>query len=556
MELDLYELLSKNPLLNLFLILGFGLLIGRLRLAGVQLGSVTGVLLVGLVMGHWALSIPTASHDIGFILFIYCVGVEAGPRMFSIFRAGGASYPVLCLITAVMGTLTAWATASFFDFELGIAAGMLAGGLTSTPTLVAAQDALAQGLALPQGMSEADVLGNMSAAYAITYVFGLGGLVVVTSLIPRLFGIDLNEEARHLSESREFEPVAVARNRPPAETPSIRSYCVDKPEAIGFLYQDHDHSIPGAFQKIKRGEEVFTPDAETRIEEGDIVAGVGLQHVHDLVCEQLGSEVLDTDVLDRSVESRKVVVSRREVVGRSLQEMDWGTRSQVWLTQFERAGLSLPRRPEIRLQLGDELLLTGARSRLDEIAEEIGHAEHELEETDLVTFAFGIALGLFVGTFSVTLGGTSVGVGMAGGVLLAGLGFGLLHSRRPYLGRLPGGARFILMELGLLLFMAQIAVNAGTDVVETFAKLGPTLALCGVVVTVVPVFTCFVVGRVVFKLNAALLLGAVSGSMTSTAALKQVSSQAGSSVPMLGYVGTYAFANVLLAFAGSLIMRL
>ena len=84
MELDLYELLSKNPLLNLFLILGFGLLIGRLRLAGVQLGSVTGVLLVGLLMGHWALSIPTASHDIGFILFIYCVGVEAGPRMFSI----------------------------------------------------------------------------------------------------------------------------------------------------------------------------------------------------------------------------------------------------------------------------------------------------------------------------------------------------------------------------------------------------------------------------------------------------------------------------------------
>ena len=157
---------------------------------------------------------------------------------------------------------------------------------------------------------------------------------------------------------------------------------------------------------------------------------------------------------------------------------------------------------------------------------------------------------------SIKIAGASIGLGSAGGVLVAGLLFGLINSYRPGLGRLPGAARHILMQLGLLLFMAGVAVSAGESILETLAEVGLNLALCGMAVTLVPVVGCFLVGRYVFKMNAALLLGAVTGAMTSTAALQQVSGVARSTVPMLGYVGTYAFANVLLAFAGGIIMRL
>ena len=170
--------------------------------------------------------------------------------------------------------------------------------------------------------------------------------------------------------------------------------------------------------------------------------------------------------------------------------------------------------------------------------------------------AFGIGLGVFVGMVSIKIADASISLGSAGGVLLAGLLFGLVNSYRPAFGRLPGAARHILMQLGLLLFMADVAVSAGEAILETLDEAGLHLALCGVATTLVPVAVCFVLGRYVFKMNGALLLGAITGAMTSTAALQQVTGVARSNLPMLGYVGTYAFANVLLALGGGIIMRL
>jgi len=560
MELDVYQVLESNPVLVLFLILGLGLLAGKLRVFGVEIGAVTGVLAAGLVFGHVGLGVPTASHDIGFLLFIYCIGVQAGPQFIRVFREDGSKYAWLALLTAATGALIAVEAAEYFQFEPGVAAGMLAGGMTSTPTLVAAQDAVHQGGAVPAGYTARVVLDNVSSAYAITYVFGLAGLVLFVTLLPRLFRIDVPAEAKALSEMRGIDVDGVESPVPrPAETPTIRAYRVEN-AAIGSLVPNHygdPTMVPGEIQKIKRGNEVFDPaNGNPDVQVGDIIAVVGLQRAHDLCREVFGPEVLDPDVLDRSVESRVAVVTRSDVAGKALGEMEFGSGHQVWLTELTRSGIHMPRRPDLTLQMGDVLLLTGPRSKVDELAKELGYAEKELFETDLVTLAFGIAFGVFIGMVSFKIGGTAIGLGSAGGVLLMGLVLGLLHSYRPDFGRLPAAARTILMNLGLLLFMAGIAVSAGRDIVDTVQRVGASLALCGVIVTVVPVLLCFVLGRFVFKMNAALLLGAITGSMTSTAALQQITAQARSSVPMLGYVGTYTFANVLLAFAGGVIMRL
>jgi putative transport protein len=216
----------------------------------------------------------------------------------------------------------------------------------------------------------------------------------------------------------------------------------------------------------------------------------------------------------------------------------------------------LPRRGDLTLHVGDRLVVTGAAADLDDVANRLGYQEASLHETDMLALAFGIALGIFFGTFTVTVGAATIGLGSAGGVLLAGLLFGLLRSRRPTFARLPAAARYVLMELGLLLFMADVAVSAGSSVVSTFASVGPTLIASGIVITLVPMLVTFAVGHLVFKMNAAMLFGAVTGAMTSTAGLQTVRAQANSAVPSLGYVGTYAFANVLLALAGGMIMRL
>ena len=174
----------------------------------------------------------------------------------------------------------------------------------------------------------------------------------------------------------------------------------------------------------------------------------------------------------------------------------------------------------------------------------------------MLTFAAGIAAGVIIGLLSVKVGGISIGLGSAGGMLTAGIIIGFLRSVHPTFGRLPEPVRWIFMEFGLLLFMAGVGLRAGGDIVETFMQSGPKLVLAGIVVTVTPVLLGYLFGRRVLKLNPLLLLGGITGAMTSGASLSIVTKSAESTVPALGYTGAYAFANILLTIAGSLILLL
>ncbi len=163
---------------------------------------------------------------------------------------------------------------------------------------------------------------------------------------------------------------------------------------------------------------------------------------------------------------------------------------------------------------------------------------------------------MLLGLVLVKIGGVSIGLGSAGGLLLAGILIGFLRSMHPTFGRLPAPARYLLMELGLVLFMASVGLNAGGGIVDALTSVGPTLILCGMVVTLTPVTVGYAFGRYVLDLNPALLLGSLTGAMTSTPSLNIVTRAARSGVPALGYAGTYTFANVLLTFAGTMVMTL
>jgi putative transport protein len=161
-----------------------------------------------------------------------------------------------------------------------------------------------------------------------------------------------------------------------------------------------------------------------------------------------------------------------------------------------------------------------------------------------------------VGTWTVTVAGVSVGLGSAGGLLVAGLLIGYLRALHPTFGGVPEAARWIFMELGLTIFMAGVGLRAGSGIIETLAQSGLNLLLAGILVTSIPVALGYFVGRKVLGINPVLLLGAITGSMTSGASLSIVTAEARSSVPSLGYTGAYAFANVFLTVAGSIILLL
>lgn len=556
MENAILTFIQSQPVVNLFLIIGAGVVVGKVRIGNIDMGSVTGVLFTGLIAGHFGLPVPTAALNIGFILFIYCVGVQAGPRFWGAFKQDGGRYLLLALTTAVSAVVLALTFSNIFGLQQGYAPGLLAGALTSTPTLVAAKDALGQGVTIAEGLTQQDVLANLSASYAITYVFGMAGLIVFISFMPKIFRIDAAAEVQQLKEaawirtSRESDEAIEVK-----ETPTVRVYNVENEEIVERGLDDREFKLMGNVSRIKRDGEIFTPDYAPDFQLGDLVALVGIQAAHDHALEIFGPEVFDQELLERSIETKTIVLSKNVCEGKTIAEMNFTVNDHCMLLRLTRAGMDLPCRPDLKIRRGDILVFSGTRYHLQILAERIGFAESRWQETDLVTFAFGIALGLLIGIPSITLGGTKIGLGSAGGVLVSGLVFGMLHSRNILVGRLPAAARNILMELGLLLFMTGVAVNAGTTVVETLLGAGGKLVIAGVVVTIVPVLVCFFIGRSLMRMNAALLLGAITGSMTSTAALQQVNSSAQSTLPTLGYVGAYAFANVILAIAGSVAMR-
>ena len=204
----------------------------------------------------------------------------------------------------------------------------------------------------------------------------------------------------------------------------------------------------------------------------------------------------------------------------------------------------------------DFLTVDGDSQAIERLAGRIGSIEKDIKETDLVTFSFGIVIGLLIGLISLKIGSINIGIGSAGGLLLSGIIFGYLRASYPTFGRVPPAARYIIMELGLMFFMVNVGITAGGGVVEALISVGPVLILCGILVLILPVVVGYLFGTFFLKLNPALLLGSLTGAMTSTPALSALQDAAKSSMPALGYAGTYAFANVLLTLAGTLIMLL
>ena len=553
---ELHSFLVEHPVGLLFLVVGIGYLIGKARVGSFDLGSVSGVLFTGLVFGYLGYDLSPTVQTMGFVLFIFSVGLQAGPRFFSVLRTDGLRYLSLAVVIGGTGFLLALFLARALEFEPGAAAGLLAGGMTSSPTLAAAQEALRAGqIPVPDGASAEQMMTNVTTAYAITYIFGLVGLILIIRLLPRIVGIDFKAEAAKLATEQRGgveDAVKVLSDI------VVRAYRVTETEFTGIPLSDIYARFPGlgAVGKLRRAGELIEITPETVAQVGDEVAVVGFLHHLLTIGPRIGTEVDDVELLGDAIESCRIVVMRGKAKHLTLDARDVNDQYGCFLASVQRLGVDVPVGPELQFEAGDVLHATGHRAALDRLGADLGHIERSVDETDLVTFGLGIAVGTFIGGLSIKLAGISVGFGSAGGLLAAGLTIGYLRAIRPTFGRVPSAARWVFMELGLLVFMAGVGLRAGSGILDTLAASGPSLFVAGALVTSIPVLAGFLFGRFVLRVHPVLLLGAITGSMTSGAALSIVNREAGNSIPSLGYTGAYAFANVLLTLAGSVILLL
>ena len=543
MNINVADLLNGNYILLLFVVLALGLCLGKLRLGSVQLGNSIGVLVVSLLLGQQHFAINTDALNLGFMLFIFCVGVEAGPNFFSIFFRDGKNYLMLALVMVGSAMLIAMLTA-----------GMLAGAMTSTPVLVGAGDTLRH-FGLPSDQL-AQSLDHLSLGYALTYLVGLVSLIVGARYMPKLQHQDLQTSAQQIARERGLDTDSKRK----VYLPVIRAYRVG-PELVAWadgknLRELGIYRQTGCYiERIRRNGILANPDGDAVLQMGDDIALVGYPDAHARLDPSFrnGKEVFDRDLLDMRIVTEEIVVKNHNAVGRRLAQLKL-TDHGCFLNRVIRSQIEMPIDDNVVLNKGDVLQVSGDARRVKTVADRIGFISIHSQVTDLLAFCAFFIVGLMIGMITFQFSSFSFGIGNAAGLLFAGIMLGFLRANHPTFGYIPQGALNMVKEFGLMVFMAGVGLSAGAGINNGLGAVGGQMLAAGLIVSLVPVVICFLFGAYVLRMNRAMLFGAMMGARTCAPAMEIISDTARSNIPALGYAGTYAIANVLLTLAGTLIV--
>jgi putative transport protein len=547
-------LLNGNYILLLFVVLALGLCLGKIRLGSVQLGNSIGVLVVSLLLGQQHFSINTEALNLGFMLFIFCVGVEAGPNFFSIFFRDGKNYFMLALVMVGSAMLLALGLGRLFGWDIGLTAGMLAGSMTSTPVLVGAGDTLRNTMGGNKMLGPE--LDNLSLGYALTYLIGLVSLIFGARYLPKLQHQDLPTSAQQIARERGLDTDSKRK----VYLPVIRAYRVGQ-ELVAWadgknLRELGIYRQTGCYiERIRRNGILATPDGDAVLQVGDEISLVGYPDAHSRLDPSFrnGKEVFDRDLLDMRIVTEEVVVKNNHAVGKRLSQLNL-TDQGCFLNRVIRSQIEMPIDDSIVLNKGDVLQVSGDAKRVKSVAERIGFISVHSQLTDLLAFCAFFIVGLMIGLITFQFKNFSFGIGNAAGLLFAGIMLGFLRANHPTFGYIPQGALNMVKEFGLMVFMAGVGLSAGAGINNGLGAIGGQMLLSGLIVSLVPVVICFIFGAYVLRMNRALLFGAIMGARTCAPAMEIISDTARSNIPALGYAGTYAIANVLLTLAGTLIV--
>jgi putative transport protein len=551
--------LREHQELAIFLTLAVGFFIGRLRIGSFSLGTVVGTLLAGVLIGQLDIKVPAIVKHVFFDLFLFTTGYKVGPQFFRGLKKDALPQLAITVVLCVSCLLSAFAASRFLGYDVGTAAGLLAGAFTESTVIGTAADAINR-LNLSDTEKTA-LVNNIPVAYAVTYLIGTAFIVwFLPNVGPRLMGVNLKEEARKLQHQiaggDEHEPGVQSA----FQTFAVRAYRVTSERLINRTVAQIE-ALPKdqrAFvSRLRRRGEIIEVRPDTIIQKDDVIAVMA--HTEALMARgtTIGPEVNDKPLLDFPAEVLDVVITNKAVVGKTLGELATLEAARgVFLRKIVRLGEALPFTRETRIDRGDMLNLIGSRSDVERAAKELGYADRPTVTTDMIFVGLGIFLGGLVGLLTLTVGGLPITLTASGGALIMGLVFGWLRAVRPTFGRIPEPAMWVFDTVGLTVFIGVVGLSAGPSFVSGLQKSGVSLILVGLIVAVLPHTLSILFGRYILKMNPLILLGACSGAGTITAALRALQEESQSKLPALGYTVPYALGNILLTAWGPVIVAL
>ena len=556
--------LRVHPELAIFLTLFAGFWLGRLKIGKFSLGTVTSVLLVGVLVGQLNITVDGPLKAVFFLLFLFAVGYKVGPQFFRGLKKDGLPQVGFAVLMCIVSLVAPWILAKIMGYHIGEAVGLLAGSQTISAVIGVASDTINQ-----LGISEAQKATYINAipvSYAVTYIFGTAGSAwILASLGPKLLGgldkvkADCKELESKMGTSEMDEPGFSPALRPVVfRAYKITNKWFGKGKKVSELekYLSEQEKLLFVERVRQRGvvKEV-KPDMLLQPEDEIVLSG----RREFVIGEEdwIGPEVIDAQLLDFPAETLPVMVTHRTFAGEKVSTI----RAQkfmhgVSIRSIKRAGINVPVLARTVVDAGDILELTGMKHEVETAAKQMGYVDRPTNQTDMIFVGLGILVGGLVGALTMHLGGVPISLSTSGGALIAGLIFGWLRSKHPTFGGIPEPSLWVLNNVGLNMFIAVVGIAAGPSFVAGFKEVGFSLFIIGALATAIPRTCSRRTSKYLFKFHPALTLGCTAGARTTTAALGAVQDAVESETPALGYTVTYAVGNTLLIIWGVFIVLL
>jgi len=559
----LFKWLAANPYILLFFVVGAAVLLGKVTIKSYGLGMVASAIVIGALTSAWAstygikMGLDTFTKSLFYYLFMYGVGLRVGPSFINSLKGDGLKFTFLAIFCSVLGLLGAVYFTKLWDLPAGAAGGILAGSMTMSAAIGSAEEAVRQGaFPLPTGKTFEEVSGMIALAYGLTYIWGTVGIILICKYLPRWWRVDAKAAAKKYEEEfgvPNVDDIGLSGYRPV----TARAYKLTNKEIVGWTVRQFMQKYPQyKVLNVGRGDERLGVADDLAFRAGDVIAlGGNLTDITENM-GLIGPEVPDSKVLNIPIDEAEVLVTNKAVVGKELQEFRTADfAGEIALTRMERGGVPLPIGLNTKLQLFDVLFVAGLKSGVEKLATLAGKIARPSTSTDLLTLSLGMILGMLIGAIGFPIAGSKVGLGNAGGLLVSGIIVSSLVSRLRFFGNTPNAARNIIEDLGLIVFIAIVGVNAGAGLLtQLTGKVALYIFLAGFICTTIPPFLVWAIGYHWMKINPAVLMGGVAGARSHSGPAREAAKEIGSSVPWIGFPVGYAVSGILLTVFGYVAM--
>ena len=532
-------------------VITIGLWLGKLSFKGISLGA-TWILFVGIVLSHFGFR-PDAPvqhfmKDFGLILFVFSIGLQVGPGFFHSFKKGGLLMNGLAVGMVLLAAACAFIIHIVTGESLETMVGVMSGAVTNTPGLGAAQQTLSDSMAGMPASLVSNASSRLASAYAVAYPLGVLGVILVLILLKAGFRIDTAAEIRKIEAQDDS-----------SEDSARRIHCeVENPALFGMKLSDvlADMSNVMVVSRIMRDGHVSIPSADTVLQEGDKVLVVSSQKNVERIVITFGKEIPmhvdDWVKKDESMVSRKIVITKGNITGKRLRDLNFRALYGVSVTRVIRAGIELVARADLILQMGDRLQVVGTEEAINSVASVVGNKPAKLNHPNLMLIFAGITLGVFLGSLPIRIPGVPqpIKLGLAGGPLIVAILLGYFGPRLKISTYTSVSANMMLREIGISFFLAAVGLGAGENFVSSLMNGGWSWILYGALITFIPVLVTGLVGRLVFKLDFYQICGLITGATTNPPVLAFAQNAYGTDYTSVNYATVYPlsmFMRVLVA---------